>query len=58
MHESTDIAVSYDSFTSAKIPLLEQTVILLRRRPDVRCYQNSNDERVDRNDTGHDDGDE
>lgn len=38
--------------------LLEQTVILPWRWPNVRCYENRNNERINGNDTGHDDGDE
>jgi hypothetical protein len=45
-------------YVPAKTLILEQTVILLRRRSDVRCYQNSNDESIYRDDTGHNDRDE
>lgn len=50
--------ISYALIIFAKLPLLKQTVILLRRGSDIRCYENSNDESIDRNDTGHDNWDE
>jgi hypothetical protein len=54
MHESTKESLALLPSVHAKTPLLEQTVILPRRRSDVRGYENSNDESIYRNDTGHD----
>jgi hypothetical protein len=57
MHESTETPLALLS-NALEILVLKQAVVLSRRRSNVRCYQDSNDESIYCNDTRHDDGDE
>lgn len=57
MHETTILYISDDPLCISK-GLLEQAVILVWGRANVGGYKDGNDQRIDGNDTRHNDWDE